>query len=194
MISYAKTAIEGHTSEYDKQEHLTKNNEDDNNDESSEVDDDNRDKDYKQRDSSDDDDSLSLAAHKPVFPTSLFNYSDNDVDHLLDNKKLDEDAKRIEYANSRKRDTIGHCKGTLLKGGPQEPSYEWMTAGKERVAREEYQNERKKWRDQTRSERLRAKKTTNFNDNDFTGNLSPTLRTMSDVCTAHLKRGHLFPD
>jgi hypothetical protein len=54
MISYAKTAIEGHTSEYDKQEHLTENNGDDNDDESSEVDDNDRDGDYKQRDSSDD--------------------------------------------------------------------------------------------------------------------------------------------
>ncbi len=69
-----------------------------------------------------------------------------------------------------------------------------MTAGKERVAREEYQYKRKKWRDQTRSERLWAKKTTDFNDNDFTGNLSPTLHTMSDVCAAHLERGHSFPD
>jgi hypothetical protein len=165
-----KKAIEGHTSEYDEQEHLTKNNGDDNNDESSEVDDDDRDGDYKQRDSSDDDDDLSLAERKPVFPMSLFEYSDDDFDHLLDDKELDEDAKRIEYADSRKRDTIGHLKGALLEGGPQEPSYEGMTAGKERAAREEYQNKRKKWRDQTRSERLRAKKTTDFNDNDFTGN------------------------
>ena len=69
-----------------------------------------------------------------------------------------------------------------------------MTAGKERAAREEYQNKRKKWRDQTRSERLRAKKMADFNDDVFTGNLSPTLRTMSDVYAAHLERGHLFPD
>ncbi len=45
-----------------------------------------------------------------------------------------------------------------------------------------------------RFERLRANKRTNLNDDDFTGNLSPTLRTMSDVCATHLKRGHLFPD
>jgi hypothetical protein len=102
MISYAKKAIEGHTSEYNKQEHLTKNNGDDNNDESSEVDDDDRDKDYKQRDSADDDDDLSLEARKPVFPASLFEYSDNDFDHLLDDKELDEDTKRIEYADSRR--------------------------------------------------------------------------------------------
>jgi hypothetical protein len=95
-ISYAKKAIEGHTSKYDGQEHLTKNNGDNNNDESSEVDDDDRDGDYKQRDSSDDDNDLSLAVCKPVFPTSLFEYSDNNFDHLLDNKELDEDAKRIE--------------------------------------------------------------------------------------------------
>ncbi len=129
---------------------------------------------------------MSLAERKPILPTSLFDYSDNEFDHLLDDEELDEDVKRIEYADSRKRDTIGRCKGTLLKGGPQEPSYEGMMAGKERAAREEYQNKRKKWRDQRRSKRLRAKKTTHFNDDDFTGNLSPTLHTMSDVCTAFL--------
>jgi hypothetical protein len=69
-----------------------------------------------------------------------------------------------------------------------------MMAGKERAAREEYQNKRKKWRDQTRSKRLRAKKTTDLDDDDFTGNLFPTLHTMSDVCAAHLKKGHSFPD
>jgi hypothetical protein len=98
----------------------------------------------------------------------------------LDDAELDEDAKRIEYADSRKRDTIGRCKGALLEGGHQEPSYEGMTAGKERVAREEYQYKRKKWRGQTRSKRLRAKKMTNFNDDDFTGNLSPTCRMEDD--------------
>ncbi len=170
MISYAKTAIEGHNSKYNKQAHLTKNNGDNNYDESSEVDDDSRDGDSKQRDYSDDDHNLSLAECKPVLPTSLFDYSGDEFDHLLDDKELDEDAKRIEYADSRKRDIIGHCKGTLLEGGPQEPSYEEMMAGKERAAREEYQNKRKKWRDQTRSKRLQAKKTTDFNDDDFTGN------------------------
>jgi hypothetical protein len=69
-----------------------------------------------------------------------------------------------------------------------------MTAGKDKAAREEYQNKRKKWRDQTRSERLWANNRTNFNDDDFTGNFFPTLHTMSDVCTAHLERGHSFPD
>ncbi len=194
MISYSQTAIDGHNSKYDKQEHLTENNGDDNNDESSEFDDNNRDGDYKQRDSSDDDDDLSVAAHKPGVPKSLFDYSDNEFDHLLNNKDLDEDVKRIEYAYSRKRESIGCRKGTLLKEGPQEPSYEGMTAAKERAARKEYQNKRKKWRDQTRSNRLWAKKMTKFNDDDFTGNLCPTLRPMSDVCATHLERGHLFPD
>ncbi len=69
-----------------------------------------------------------------------------------------------------------------------------MMAAKERAAMEEYQMLRKKWRDQTRSDRLQAQKTTNFNDGDFTGNLCPTLRPMSDVCIAHLERGHSSPD
>ncbi len=69
-----------------------------------------------------------------------------------------------------------------------------MTAAKERVAREEYQMLRKKWRDQARSDRLHAQNTTEFNDGDFTGNLCPTLRPMSDVGAAHLERGHSLPD
>ncbi len=139
MISYAQFAIYGHNSKYDEQEHLTENNGNDNDDESSEFDDDNRDgDDYKQRDSSDDDDDLNLAVHKPGVPNSLFDYSDNEFDHLLDNKDLDEDVKRIEYANLRKRESLGRRKGTLLEGGPQEPSYEGMTAAEERAAIEEY--------------------------------------------------------
>jgi hypothetical protein len=96
MISYAQTAIDGHNSKYDKQEHLTENNGDDNDGESSEFDDDNRDGDYKQRDSSDDEDDLNLAVHKPGVPNCLFDYSDNEFDHLLDDKDLDKDVKRIE--------------------------------------------------------------------------------------------------
>jgi hypothetical protein len=96
MISYAQTAIDGHNSKYNEQEHLTENNDDDNDDKSSEFDDDNRDGDYKQRDSSDDDDDLNLAVRKPGVPNSLFDYSDDELDHLLDNKDLDEDVKRIE--------------------------------------------------------------------------------------------------
>jgi hypothetical protein len=138
MISYAQTAIDGHNSKYNKQEHLTENNGDDNDDESSKFDDDDRDGDYKQRDSSDDDGNLNLAVHKPGVPNSLFIYSDNEFDQLLDDKDLDEDVKRIEYTDSRKRESLGRWKGTLLKGGPQEPSHEGMKAAKERVAREEY--------------------------------------------------------
>jgi hypothetical protein len=71
MISYAQSAIDGHNSEYNEQEHLTENNGDDKDDESYEFDDGNRDGDYKQRDSSDDDDDFNLAVHKPRVPNSL---------------------------------------------------------------------------------------------------------------------------
>ncbi len=118
MISYAQTAIDGHNSEYNKQEHLTENNEhNNNNDESSEFDDNDRDGDYKQRDSSDDDNDLNLAVRKPGVPNCLFDYSDDEFDHLLDDKDLDEDVMRIKYADSRKRESLGHWKGTLLEGG-----------------------------------------------------------------------------
>jgi hypothetical protein len=160
----------------------------------SDFDDDNRNGDYKQRDSSDDDNNLNVVVCKPGVQNSLFDYSDKEIDHLLDDKDLDEDVKRIKCANLRKRESLGRWKGTLLDGGPQEPSYEGMMAVKEKVAREEYQMLRKKWRDQRRSNRLQAQKTTDFNDGDFMGNLCPTWRPMSDVCIAHLQRGHLFPD
>ncbi len=78
----------------------------------------------------------------------------------MDDKDLDEDVKRIECANLRRRESLGRQKRTILEGGPQEPSYEGMTAAKERVAREEYRMLRKKWRDQRRSDRLQAQKTT----------------------------------
>jgi hypothetical protein len=190
MISYAQTVIEG----YNEQDHLTENNGVDNDDDSSEFDDDDKDRDYKQRDSSDDDDNLNVAVHKPGVRNSLLDYLDKEIDHLLDNKDLDEDVKRIKCADSRRRESLGHRKGTILERGPREPSYEGMTAAKERVAREDYQMLRKKWRDQRRSDRLQAQKTTDFNDGDFTGNLCPTLHLMSDVCVTHLQRGHSFPD
>jgi hypothetical protein len=115
MISYAQLAIDGHNSKFNKQEHLTENNGNDNDDYSYEFDDDDRDRDYKQRDSSDDDDNLNLAVHKPGVPNSLFDYSDNEFDHFLDDKDLDEDVKRIEYANSRKRESLGRRRELFLR-------------------------------------------------------------------------------
>ncbi len=113
---------------------------------------------------------------------------------FLDDKDLDEDVKRIKCADSRRRESLGRQKGTILEGGPQDPSYEEMMAAKERVVKEEYQMLRKKWREQRRSNRLQAQKTTDFNDSDFTCNLCPFLHPMSDVCVTHLQRGHSFPD
>ncbi len=101
MISYDQLAIDGHNSKYNKQEHLTENNGDDNNDKSSEFDDNDRDGDYKQRDSSDNDNNLNLAVRKPGVPNSLFDYSDNEFDHLLDDKDLDEDVKRSTPTQGR---------------------------------------------------------------------------------------------
>jgi hypothetical protein len=46
-------------------------------------------------DSSDDDNNLNLAVRKPGVPKSLFDYSDDEFDYLLDDKDLDEDVKRI---------------------------------------------------------------------------------------------------
>jgi hypothetical protein len=104
MISYAQTAIDG----YDEQDHLTENNGVNDNDKLSEFDDDNRDGDYKQRDSSDDDNGLNVAVRKPGVRNSLFDYSDKEINHLLDNKDLDKDVKRIECTDSRKRESLGH--------------------------------------------------------------------------------------
>jgi hypothetical protein len=102
MISYAQTAIDG----YNEQDHLTENNGVDNNDDSSEFDDDGRDGDYEQRNSSDDDDDLNVTVRKCGVQNSLLDYSDKEIDHLLDDKDLDEDVKRIECADLRKRESL----------------------------------------------------------------------------------------
>jgi hypothetical protein len=84
MISYSKATINAGS---------------DNDDKSSDIDDD-RDGDYKQVECSDDDDDLNLTGFKPVVSTNLFDYSEDEFDHHFDEKELDEDAKRIEYADS----------------------------------------------------------------------------------------------
>ena len=47
-------------------------------------------------------------AKMPMVLNKLIDYSDDEFDHLLDYEELDEDANRIEYADSKKRETIVH--------------------------------------------------------------------------------------
>jgi hypothetical protein len=55
-------------------------------------------------------------------------------------------------------------------------------------------NERKKFRDASRRERLQAGKGSSFNDDDYTGDLTPMLRPMMQVNLSRLKQGQTFPD
>ena len=51
----------------------------------------------------------------------LFQYSDNDYDHLY-NEDIDKDEKRIENSDSNKRVTVRFGRVNLIPGGPSPPN------------------------------------------------------------------------
>ena len=79
-------------------------------------------------------------------------------------------------------------------GGPVAPNYKFMSASKASEARSEYQSLRKNYRDGICCERLRGNKGSSFDEFDYTGDLTPTLRPMMLVILARLKLGQTFPE
>jgi len=69
-----------------------------------------------------------------------------------------------------------------------------MSASDASEARIEYQSSRKNYRDGIRRERLRANKGSSFDEVDYTGDLTPTLRLMALVLSARLQVGQTFPE
>ena len=69
-----------------------------------------------------------------------------------------------------------------------------MSASKASEARSEYQSLRKNYRDGIRRERLRGNKGSSFDELDYMGDLTPTLRPMTLVMLACLKLGQTFPE
>jgi hypothetical protein len=117
---------------------------------------------------------------------------DDDFDHLLYDDDINEEDRRIEKMDSKSRIPTGRRRGNLIQGGPVAPNYKLMSASEASEARIEYQNLRKTYRDGIRRERLRGNKGESFDEADYTGDLTPTLRPMALVLSARLQVGHTF--
>ena len=144
------------------------------------------DKDYESVESVDDD-------RDADFVPKLFESSDNDdFDHLLNDDDINEEDRCIENMDSKLRIPTGRCQGNLIMGGPVAPNYKLMSASEASEARIEYQSLRKNYHDGIRRERLRANKGSSFDEVDYTGDLTPTLRPMALVLLARLQVGQTF--
>ena len=69
-----------------------------------------------------------------------------------------------------------------------------MTATKADDTPKMYNIDRQKFREEIRWERLRAAKGESFNETDYMGDLTPTLRPMIQVMNSHLKKGQTFSE
>ncbi len=68
----------------------------------------------------------------------LFDYSDNDYDHL-DDDDINEAEKIIENTGSKKRELVGQrCQHNCINGDPVLPEYDGMTAVEADEARINY--------------------------------------------------------
>lgn len=154
--------------------------------------------------SSDEDDTTPLSAQRKVIGDGgnvkvrakvlLFDYLDDDYDNL-DGDDINEEEKRIENADSKKRELVGQCcRLNHIKGGPALPEYDGMTAAEADEARINYNQEHKKFRDELRRERLQSTRGDSFDDAEYTGDLTPKLLLMADIHSSHLKLGQTFPD
>jgi len=176
QIRYAQEHIGGNEYKKCEDEDDDKNCEYDNDDDAEEPifgddDNDSKDGDYKDRGEDNDDDSESV---------SLFGYADDDYNHL-DDDDLNKDKRLIENAKIKKRVKVGCRRGNLIAGGPVVPNYDGMSVAEAHEAKQTYLTQRKKFRDGLRQERLQAGKGSAFEDNDYSADLTPTLRTMTAV-------------
>ena len=108
----------------------------------------------------------------------LFEYSENDYNHL-DDDDFNEEEMRIKNGDIKKRVKTGRRRGNLIVGGPVEPKYDIMSVAEAHEARIQYLSDRKKFRDDKRRERIRENMGSSFNEADYTGDLTATLRPMS---------------
>ena len=81
----------------------------------------------------------------------------------------------------------------LIPGGPNLPNCDGMTPDKADAAKKMFTIERQKFREERRHERLQAAKGELFDEKDYTGDVTPTLRPMAQVINYHLKLGHTSP-
>ena len=121
-----------------------------------------------------------------------------DEDYLADNLDLDEEVRRLEntiptrVTKSGKRASLNRA-----KHGPEMPCYDGMSAAERQVSEEVFVKQRKKHLDASRHAMLREAEI-HHNESTatiiFTGNLSPTLRTMDQVRRERLRVGLTFPN
>ena len=85
-----------------------------------------------------------------------------------------------------------------MKGELEEPCHNGMFAAKRSLTGAAFLKERKKYIDITRHERLKNAERSKWNANEdiagLSGNLSPTLRPMDEVCKDRLSVGLTFPN
>ena len=93
----------------------------------------------------------------------LFDYSDNNYDHLY-NEDIDKDEKRIKNSNSNKRVKVGRGRVNLIPGGPNPPNCDGMTPDKADAAKKRYTIDRQIFREERHCERMRCAKGGLFDD------------------------------
>jgi hypothetical protein len=123
----------------------------------------------------------------------LFEYSDNDYNHL-DDDDFNEEEMRIENGDIKKRVKTGRRRGNLIVGGPVELKYDIMLVAEAHEAQIQYLSDRKKFRYDKRRERIRDSMGSSFDEADYTGDLTAPLRPMTQVNVSRLKLGQTFPE
>jgi len=118
----------------------------------------------------------------------------DDFDHLLDDDDINDEDRIIEKMASKSRIPTSRRRDNIIPGGPVAPNYKLMSASEASDARIEYQRLQKIYRDSIRRERLRGNKGESFDEEDYTGDLTPTLRPMVLVLSARLQVGPMFPE
>ena len=101
---------------------------------------------------------------------------------------------RIENGDIKKRAKTGRRQGNLIVGGPVQPKYDLMSVAEAHEARLQYLSDRKKFHDDKQRERIRENMGSSFDEADYTGDLTATLRPMTQVNVSHLKLGQTFPE
>ena len=119
---------------------------------------------------------------------------DDDFDHLNDDDIDEEDRRITDMQRSKSPVRTGRRRGNLISGGPVAPNYSLMTPEEADEERKKYNAERKTWRDSRRRDRLRGNKGSSFDESEYTGDLTPTLRPMTLVQASRLQVGQTFPE
>jgi hypothetical protein len=123
----------------------------------------------------------------------LFEYSEDDYTHL-DDDNFNEEEMCIKNENIKKRVKRGRRQGNLIVSGPVEPKYDIILVAEAHEALIQYLSDRKKFRDDKQRERIRDNVGLSFDKADYTGDLTATLRPMTQVNVSHLKLGQTFPE